>query len=425
MSVPIATSNASASGRLALLGMAAVAVLSLAPLLLETRPVDFVPPSQSLLNGAGKLLIVAMVALAVAGCSLLEGRRAGWRNLGLFLLAGLMTLWHWAAVDARQKEMFRTTTVNGVRHHERLRVPVEPWQRRLYLDILSCRPDTPPERFRIPHVYRSLPYGFVRSLERLTGDWRFSFLAYRWLFTFWFLWAAFHFVALFLNPARAWVSVGVIVLLYPLSVMYYLGQLTDPMSHAFFVLALLWIVQDRWLLVLSAVALGVMAKETALILVPAYLACHWRLLAHKSLPVLLRTVAIGLAAVAAYVAVRLPVGWVPGLESPGGTIGWMVSTNLGIGRALYRGPAPLYQNYLQPLLFVGVFVPMILPRWRQADGRLRALFLTVTPLLLLSSLCFSWLHESRNYVPLLPLLLALALAPRRAPQLSPAGGTNP
>lgn len=379
------------SEALALLGLAAVAVLSLGPLLLEPRPVDFVAPyALPLLQWGSKLLVVLAAALVVGICSRREGPRAGWRNLVLLLLAGLMTAWHWVAVDARGPSPRRPATV-------------EVWQRRLYTDILSCGPDVASEQFRIPHVYRSLPYGFVRSLELLTGDWRFSCVAYRWFFTFWLLWAAFRFVAYF--HGTGWPGVAAVVLLYPASVMYYTGQLTDPMSHAFFVLALLWTVQDRWLSVLAAVALGVMAKETALILVPAYYACTWR----RGVPALVRTSLIGLAAVAAYVAVRLPVGWAPGLASPGGTTGWMVGTNLGLGPVLYVGTAPAYQNYLQPLLFVGVFLPLIARRWRRADRRLQALFLTVTPLVLLSSLCFSWLYESRNYVPLLPLLTALAV----------------
>ena len=65
-------------------------------------------------------------------------------------------------------------------------------------------------------------------------------------------------------------------LLYPLSIFWYWGQLTDPVSHALFVLALIYIVEDRWLELAGALALGVMAKETAVILVPAYWACWWR-----------------------------------------------------------------------------------------------------------------------------------------------------
>jgi hypothetical protein len=206
-------------------------------------------------------------------------------------------------------------------------------------------------------------------------------------------------------------------------VLYYWGQLTDPLSHALFVLALAWIVEDRPAELAAALALGVLAKETVVILVPAYWACWWR----QGVPALLRAGALGAVCVAAYLAVRVPLGWRPGLGAINGTEGLMVGTNLGIGPPLYHG-APgderqtLLQNYLHPLLFVGPFLPAITWNWRRLDGRLRAVFLTVTPLLLLSNVCFGWMYESRNYVPLLPLLATTALAgmwPSRSPSQPP------
>jgi hypothetical protein len=87
----------------------------------------------------------------------------------------------------------------------------------------------------------------------------------------------------------------------------------------------------------------------------------------------------------------------------------MIGTNLGFGTQIFTGGmAPVSQNYIQPLLFVGAFLPWIIAYWRSADRSLKVLFLTQVPLVLLSSLCFSWLYESRNYVPLLPILTSLA-----------------
>jgi hypothetical protein len=37
------------------------------------------------------------------------------------------------------------------------------------------------------------------------------------------------------------------------------------------------------------------------------------------------------------------------------------------------------------------------------------LFLTLVPLVLASNLCFGWMYESRNYLPLVPLLATMAL----------------
>ena len=69
---------------------------------------------------------------------------------------------------------------------------------------------------------------------------------------------------------------------------------------------------------------------------------------------------------------------------------------------------PLAMNYLHPLLFIGPFLPFLILGWRRIDSRLRAICLTLVPLVLLSNLCFGWMYESRNYMPLVPLLATMA-----------------
>jgi hypothetical protein len=113
--------------------------------------------------------------------------------------------------------------------------------------------------------------------------------------------------------------------------------------------------------------------------------------------------------VAAYLAARLPLGWSLGYGSINGTERLMIGDNLGIGEPLYQPAAPIIFNYLHPLLFVGSFLPLIAWHWRRIDVRLRALYLVLTPLLLFSNLCFGWMYESRNYVPLLPLQAIMVL----------------
>ena len=54
----------------------------------------------------------------------------------------------------------------------------------------------------------------------------------------------------------------VLPLYYPLSVQYYLGQLTDPVSHALFVLALICVVQDRWITLAAALAFQAVAADS-------------------------------------------------------------------------------------------------------------------------------------------------------------------
>ncbi len=154
-----------------------------------------------------------------------------------------------------------------------------------------------------------------------------------------------------------------------------------------------------------ALVLGVMAKETAVLVVPAYFACYWG----RGWRTWTITAGLGAACVAAFLAVRLPAGWSPARTNINGLDDLMIGANLGIGKAAVRTGVPLWELYLHPLLFVGAFLPFIAWRWRSLDARLRTICVVLTPLVLLSNLCFGWHYESRNYMPLVPLLATLAL----------------
>jgi hypothetical protein len=386
------------AGALRWAGLVALALCCVGPLWLERHPGRFVRPQEAV--PGGKFLVVGLMGLAVAIRGWADrpvDRRAAGTTAGLFLTACLLTCWHWYAVDSGWFEIQE----GGARQ----RYYNSNWQKALYQAVLSHFPTSYGEVW-VPHIYRPLPYGFTRLLERLTGDWLFACLAYRCFFTFWFLWAYYRFVRLFLPLGRGLTAVAVYLALFPLSVQYYMGQLTDPMSHALFALGLIYIVENNGPALLAALALGVGAKETAVVLVPAYAACGWR----RGRPALAWTAVLTAASVAAFLAFRAPYGWSLRYESIHGSEGLMILDNLGLGGNT-AGAAPLYENYVQPLVFVGLFLPLVARNWRRADARLRALFLTLTPAILGTSLCFSWLHESRNYVPLLPVLTSLALWP--------------
>jgi hypothetical protein len=363
--------------------MSALAVVSIAPFLLEHAPVTILPPYEETwqtVAGCGAILLL-MAGAVIVRCHLdtATERNAIALNLLFVALAAVLTVLHWAIVDA-----------NGGK---------ELWQRDLYEKLFAFQ-------YSAPHQFRPLPYGFVRALERVTHDWLFSCLAYRWFFSYWFVWGWYRLARTVHTTGRALLTLAVIVPLYPLSIMNYNGQLTDPLSHALFALSMLFIWEDRPVALAPALFLGVLAKETALILVPAYFACHWR----PGSKAFVTTAALGAVGVAAFLAARRPLGW-PSGDRPINGAGLMIATNLGIGPPAFAGAAPwwLLQNYLHPLVFVGIFLPAVACNWRRSDRCLRTLCVVLTPLLLLSNLCYGWMYESRNYVPLLPLLTTLAL----------------
>src|SRR5438270_678123 len=78
---------------------------------------------------------------------------------------------------------------------------------------------------------------------------------------------------LFLPPQRAALTLLPFVALYPISIAYYYGQLTDPLSHTLFILGFLYIMEERPFALAASLALGMLAKETAVLLVLCFAVC--------------------------------------------------------------------------------------------------------------------------------------------------------
>jgi hypothetical protein len=367
-----------------------LAALTVGPLLLESwllqfRRASILPPYSSALATVGSVaLVLLLMALALAVRARLDrtSEPHAATNIVLFaVLAALMAFLHWLEVDSRE--------------------PGTSWEPQTYAEILNHEAEA-------PHNFRPLPYGFARLIEWITHQWMFSCLSYRWFFTFWFLWASYRLARRYLSASRALLSLLPLVLLYPISIARYSGQLTDPLSHALFVLAFLYLLEDRPLALMAALALGVVAKETVVLVAPAYLACYGR----RGWRSWFITAGLGVTCLAAFLAARLPLGWRPGGDNLNG-VGLVIGPNFGFEHPRAILVVPLWENLGHPILFVGTFLPFIVGRWWHIPSHLRALFLVVTPLLLLSNLCFGWLYESRNYMPLVPLLATMAMPPAR------------
>jgi hypothetical protein len=364
-----------------------LAILCIAPFFLESAPVEFLPPYAELWQTVAACGGVLSVMLLVIGIRTWLDRATQRQAIILNLLFIALAI----GLAATHREIVDDIPAKAQ------------WQRDLYLKLFANDYDP-------PHQYRPLPYGFVRALERVTHDWSFSCLAYRWFFTYWFLWGWYRLARMVHDSSHALLTLAVIIPLYPLSIIHYWGQLADPLSHALMVLSMLFVLENRPVALAAALFLGVLAKETAVIIVPAYFAGHWR----AGWKALATTAALSLVGIAAFLAARLPLGWPTGDRFINGA-GLMIGTNLGIGKPIASTSVGLRESYLHPLVFVGIFLPFIAWNWRDSDRRLRLLFLIVTPLLLLSNIAFGWMYESRNYVPLLPLLTTLALPARPKP----------
>jgi hypothetical protein len=392
------------------LGLSLLAAAGLGPLLFGTTPAHLLPAHRTVTaQWVGHVAVILMLGTALLVRALADraaDQGAVWQMIGFSVVAAVLTFYHWLEVD------LRTVSIPPEQRNGRpADYPIVLWQIDVYELTLSHRKEDWTGLSYVPHVYRPLPCGFTRTLELISHDWQFSCFAYRWFFTTWFLWAGYRLSRLFHRQLHSWLTVITVAALYPFSIWYYWGQLTDPLSHALFALGFIYIIEDRWLPLAATLGLGVLSKETAILLVPGYWCCYWR---HGGLA-WFKSAGLLAACLAAYFAARLPVGWDVGLGSINATTHLMIEPNLFNNDPIYPSPAPVYMNYLLPLIFTGSFFPFILRHWRHIDYRLRALCACVTPLLLLSNLCFGWLHEARNYLPLIPLLTVAAMKPEVRP----------
>jgi hypothetical protein len=322
--------------------------------------------------------VVALLPVAVvfAVCRALSRRGGEPAAVGLVLaaLAALLEYVHHSVVD--YGHYFSPDDYADNLH----------WQIWLHGKVLALSPDV------LPHSYRFLPNGIVALLEGLTGDFLLAKTAYRFVFGFGLLCAIYLLARQYVSRPGAMLAVVLYAAVYPVGILYYAGQLADPLSHLSFVLALLFIRLRRDFDFLATLLVGLLAKESVMAVVACYVVAAWRR-GERAAGVRRGALYAGLGLVV-LATVRLAV-----LRTGGG---YDKVSGVGLEHVV-RNLGAL--NWPLPLFFsVGVFLPVLVVHWRKLPIDLRDDILVLLPALLLSSLFFSWLAEARNYMPLSALL---------------------
>ena len=263
------------------------------------------------------------------------------------------------------------------------------WQRLVHEDILALNPNA------IPHVYRFLPDSMVELFRYLTDDYSYARLLYRETLMFLFLYAVYYYARLYNRHDTALLTVLLYAVVYHISIRYYAGQLTDPLSHLAFVLSFIFLELDLFAYFALSVLIGVLAKESILVMMVYYL-----LVRRHDRKCLLKGGALLAVGVGLVAGIRLYV--VPGFEykdiSGAGSVGFVID-NLRY-----------YQKWINQIFFtVGIFVPFVVLSWRRSHPQVRQLVVFLLPLLLLSNAVFSWFGETRNLIPaVIPMALMTA-----------------
>jgi hypothetical protein len=331
----------------------------------------------------GDIFLAVAVLAAIAAMALFDPERGAGkriRYIGFALLAALLTDMHYYNVDT-----FRIG-----------------WQVEQYDGIFA-------HTYPAPDQYRFLPQGILWWMMLCNGDFGFSYLVYRFLFTFLVCLSIYHFARIYLPPRDAVIAVLLYAAFYPLSTRYYFGNMLDPMSHAIMIAALTYCHRRKLSCVFLLMVVGTCVKETMLVIAP----CYW--LMNVGAPSGLRArelaaaAGLGVAGVIVFFACRLPFHFNFTFETLNRTTELMIYSNLGMARGMAQSTVSVFQRHLHPILFVFMWLPLIIARRKLLPASLfyTALYLSVA--LYLTNLCFGWNFESRNFIPALVVLLVATL----------------
>jgi len=263
------------------------------------------------------------------------------------------------------------------------------WQELIQQIVMQLRPD--------PYSYRFLPNCIVRWIELAGINFAAARDIYRLVFVLLLFYVMYRYARLYTNYVGAILSMVLVAAVYPVSFEHYAGQLTDPLSHLSFLLAFISLETGAFAAFLSTLLIGSMAKETVLALAGYYV-----LFCRSNPNYRLKAAVLCVAAALAYFGVRLPVQkghmeykQISGVSLDHVPINWAGTGVDPNGRTLFA-------------ITAGAFLPFLLLGWKDTPRSLRSMTLFLLPVLFTSSLFFSWLHEARNYMPVVFVLAVVA-----------------
>lgn len=299
----------------------------------------------------------------------------------LILLAMLLADLHYIFID---KTGYYFPTVSNHR-----------WQLTIHEAVMALDPRV------IPHTYRFLPDSIVRFIEFFTGDYSYARSLYRNTFMFILLFSIYYYARIYYSHGKGLAAVLFYAVIYPVSIRFYAGQLTDPLSHLTFVLCFIFLELNMFICFSIVVLIGVLAKESILILV-----IYFILFRRREKKYLLKTALLITAGAWITLAIRL---WVVPSETLVNDVFLIHDLKGSVSGHLMRNFGKFDEWGRQILFTVGFFVPFLVLAWNSTEKSLRnlAVFLLVT--LMLSNVFFGFLAETRNLIPaVIPLALITA-----------------
>ncbi|MFC1496059.1 hypothetical protein ACFL52_01440 [Candidatus Margulisiibacteriota bacterium] len=275
------------------------------------------------------------------------------------------------------------------------------WQLKQFVDIIN-------QRGEIPHQYRFVPVGIIWWFVALSGKYLFASFIFRLIFQYAFLVAFYKLCQKYCSPLLSGVAILIYATLYPLSILYYKGQIIDPLFHFLFAAALIFCIKKDLVALFAIIILGVFVKESIILVVPLYF-----LLNRKSKGSLAGATGLVLAGVVVAVLIRMNFGYDLSMARINGVPQLMIFSNLGIpGSKVEKvvNNLEIFIRYFHPALFIFLWQGIIIYfRKKIPQGVFyAALFLSIS--IFVTNSFFGWNYESRNFVPALIFLLPVAIS---------------
>ncbi len=351
----------------------ALAVVAILPVLLHwTAPA----PRRS-----ASIVAVALAALAGALCchhfyKMERGRLTASQSIGLQVLiaieACIAVYLHHYLVDQTSGFSLPTNAT---------------WQLWVHNSVVRLDPGV------LPHSYRFLPNSIVLWLQMGHVQFGVASQIYRVLSALVLFYALYRYARLHTSHRGALIAILLGGLVYPTSFVTYAGQLTDPLSHLSFVLAFIFLETEDFPFFLTTLLIGSLAKETVLALSGFYV-----LFCRGQKNYLAKAAMLCSATLAIFLSVRVFV-----LH---GSMQYQQVSNVTLSHVhdnLYK------TNWIPHFLMAScTLVPFLFLGWKSTPRSLKRMVLYLAPVLLISSLFFSWLLETRNFMPAVFVMAVIA-----------------
>jgi hypothetical protein len=289
---------------------------------------------------------------------------------------------------------------NGMLHWQAVDRPWRDYQAAEHARVIAGTFDSPDQ-------YRIMTYALAEGLVRLGVPVHSAHEIWRVIFTATALFVFYRFVRGWFPPLQAALGMFMVAAAIPLTYVYYMMQVSDPLNTLIFFLAFWAMREQRDLWLLPLVGVGMLNRESPLMLPVFYMAVRWGQPWRSWIGLLLATT---LLAIGVYFGLRLWIGPRPPCCSTDPI------EHLLINFTDWRA-------YVDALGVLNIALWAGWLGWRRRPAFLRRAALVV-PVFLIPYLMFGTVREARYYLPVLAVLVPMTLFYLRE-QASPEAAADP